>query len=65
MHVKMFFFRFFFLWVYYYDYLYVFYMLDIGQRTFELMFPVYRHTDENNNDLSTASAAVERGSRTT
>ena len=33
--------------VYYYDYLYVFYMLQIGQRTFKLMFPVYRDTDEN------------------
>ena len=38
---------FFSLCVYYYDYLYVFYMLDIVQRAFELMFPVYRYTNEN------------------
>ena len=34
--------------VYYYDYLYVCYMLDIGERAIELMFSVYCHTDENN-----------------
>ena len=38
--------------VYYYDYLYVFYMLDIGERAIELMFSVYCHTDENKDYLS-------------
>ena len=33
--------------VYYYDYLYVCYMLGIGERAIELMFSVYCHTDEN------------------
>ena len=28
-----------------------FYMLDIGQRATELMFPIHRHTDENNDYL--------------
>ena len=38
--------------VYYYDYLYVIYMLDIGERAIELMFSVYCHTDENKDYLS-------------
>ena len=38
--------------VYYYDYLYVCYMLDIGERAIELMFFVYCHTDENKDYLS-------------
>ena len=38
--------------VYYYDYLYVFYMLDIGERTIELMLSVYCHTDDNKDYLS-------------
>ena len=38
--------------VYYYDYLYVCYMLDIGERAIELMFSVYCHTDENKDYLS-------------
>ena len=38
--------------VYYYDYLYVFYRLDIGERSIELMFSVYCHTDENKDHLS-------------
>ena len=37
--------------VYYYDYLYVCYMLDIGERAVELMFSVYCHTDENKDYL--------------
>ena len=37
--------------VYYYDYLYVFYMLDIGERAIELMFSGYCHTDENKDYL--------------
>ena len=41
--------------VYYYDYLYVCYMLDIGERAIELMFSVYCHTDENKDYLSTAA----------
>ena len=38
--------------MYYYDYLYVCYMLDIGERAIELMFSVYCHTDENKDYLS-------------
>ena len=32
--------------------MHVFYMLDIGQRGIEIMFPVYRYTDENKDYLS-------------
>ena len=38
--------------MYYYDYLYVCYMLDIGERAIDLMFSVYCHTDENKDYLS-------------
>ena len=38
--------------MYYYDYLYVCYMLDIGERAIELMFSVYCHTDENKDYLT-------------
>ena len=41
--------------VYYYDYLYVFYMLDVGERAIELMFSLYCHTDENKDYLYIAS----------
>ena len=45
--------------VYYYDYSYVFYMLDIGQRAFVLMFPVYHHTNENKDYLSMSKIKSE------
>ena len=43
---------FLFVCVYYYDYLYVFYMLDIGRRAIESVFPVCRHANENKDYLS-------------
>ena len=48
MHLNLFYNNFYLsLCLYYYDYLYVFYMLDIGQRAFELTFLIYHHIDEN------------------
>ena len=46
--------------VYYYDYLYVCYMLDIGERAIELMFSVYCHTDENKDYLSIYLSIIHR-----
>ena len=45
--------------VYYHDYLYVCYMLDIGERAIELMFSVYCHTDENKDYLHYAARGMQ------